>query len=579
MMNNFTKIRELKKVLRSNGQGNLNGKPISYLLSRWRETYEYVDGITVKFVPLNPKYPANVAMYINLDADIWGLDGAEIETYPAFFEDYLLRYYSNLLGELSEKYTANNKLERLLSKIQCQKPDCRILRRSGLLYNKETSTFVLKLFVLFPTGAGVSILGERISRMITDILKTVEEGSTFLDREQLRERLSVYKKQIALREFCKEKGYVAFVADGSILPRKGDSEVPLESAVPFVSPERLRVTVSMEDGTVLFGMGIPKGITVITGAGFSGKTTLLEAIEAGIYNYVPGDGREFVVAEQSLAVTNAEDGRYVANEDISMFFSDIPFQNIRDFTTKHASGSISQAANIIEAIAGGSCLLTIDEDKSATNFMIRDGLMRRIVKDEVIIPFTDRIRSITEQKGVSTILVIGGSGEYLKIADTVILMHEYVATDVTDAVKALNLQVSEGMCPEFTERERTVLLTGKGTKSLLLQTVCTEDSKKVICGEYSVDMTAAASLKTNEQLHSLAWVLRNLLSKEEESEECLNSVGEEYAERLFAELENEQRTSNPVYRGWWFDEIRKEEILMCVNRARGISFGGGSTYK
>lgn len=575
MENNYTRIRELKKVLRSNGQTNLNGKPISYLLSRWRETYEYTDGITVKFVPLNPKYPANVAMYINLDADILGLDGSEIKRYPVFFEDYLLRYYSVLLEELSEKYTQNNKLERLLSKIQCQKPDCRILRRSGLLYNKEERVFVMKLFVLFPTGAGVSILGERISRMTTDILKTVEEGSVFLDKAELQERFAVYKKQMALRAFCREKGYVAFLADGSRLPRKGDSEEPLETAVPFVSPERLRVTVLMEDGTELSGMGIPKGITVITGAGFSGKTTLLEAIEAGIYNHVPGDGREFVVAEQSLAVTNAEDGRYVANEDISMFFSDIPFQDIRNFTTKHASGSISQAANIIEAIAGGSRLLTIDEDKSATNFMIRDELMRRIVKDEVIIPFTDRIRSITEQKGVSTILVIGGSGEYLKIADTVILMNQYVATDVTEEVKALNLPVIEGGCSVVEENERTVLLTGEGTKALLLQTVCTEDSKKVICGEYSVDMTSVPSLKSNEQLHSLAWVLRKMLSKEEESSECLNGIGEEYAERLFAELENEQTISNPVYRGWWFDEIRKEEIMMCVNRARGISFEGG----
>ncbi len=572
MMNDFTKIRELKKVLRSNGQGNLNGKPVSYLLSRWREHYEYVDGITVKFVPLNPKYPANVAMYINLDADILGLDGSEIEQYTAFFEDYLLRCYSVLFEELSEKYTANNKLERLLSKIQCQKPDCRILRRSGLLYIREEHAFVVKLFVLFPTGAGVSILGERISRMITDILKNVEEGIAFLDKAELRERLEIYKKQVALRAFCKENGYVAFVADGSILPRKGDSEEPLETAVPFVSPERLRVTVPMEDGTELSGMGIPRGITVITGAGFSGKTTLLEAIESGIYNHVPGDGREFVVAEQSLAVTNAEDGRYVANEDISLFFSEIPFQDIKNFTTKHASGSISQAANIIEAIAGGSCLLTIDEDKSATNFMICDELMRRIVKNEVIIPFTDRIRSITEQKGVSTILVIGGSGEYLKIADTVILMHRYVAEDVTEEVKALNLPVSESACTEVTESERTVLLLGEGTKSLLLQTVCRSDSKKVICGEYTVDMTAVPSLKTNEQLHSLAWVLRSMLSKEEESAEHLGNIGEEYAEWLFKELEKEQRISNPVYRGWWFDEIRKEEILMCVNRARGICF-------
>ncbi|MBQ3029067.1 MAG: AAA family ATPase, partial [Lachnospiraceae bacterium] len=516
---NFIKIRELKKVLRSNGQGNMNGKPVSYLLSRWRETYEYTDGITVKFVPLNPKYPANVAMYINLDAEFLENDTEEIKRYTVFFEDYLLRYFSVLFEELSEKHTTNNKLERLLTKIRCQKPDCRIMRRSGLLYNKEDNTFVLKLFVLFPTGAGVSILGERISRMITDILKTVAESITFLDKTELRKRLTVYKKQVVLRAFCREKGYVAFVADGSVLPRKGDSEEPLETAVAFVSPERLRVTVIMEDGRSISGMGIPKGITVITGAGFSGKTTLLEAIEAGIYNHVPGDGREFVVAEQSLAVTNAEDGRYVANEDISMFFSDIPFQNIRNFTTKHASGSISQAANIIEAIVGGSRLLTIDEDKSATNFMIRDELMRRIVKNEVIIPFTDRIRSIAEQKGVSTILVIGGSGEYLKIADTVLLMHQYVATDVTEEVKALKLPVSVGVCSGVMERERTVLLTGKGTKSLLLQTVCTEDSKKVICGEYSVDMTAISSLKSNEQLHALAWALRNLLSKEEESAE------------------------------------------------------------
>ncbi len=573
--NEIIKIRELKKALRTNGQGgNLNGKPVSYLLSRWRETYEYTDGITVKFAPLNYKYPANVAMYINIGADCLGTDASEVEQYTTFFEDYLLRYFSNLFGELGEKYTTNNKLERLLSKIQCQQPDCRIMRRSGLLYRKEAQTFVLKLFVLFPTGAGVTILGERIGRMITDILKTIEEGCAFIDKAELRERLELYKKQLALRSFCLEKGYVAFVADGSILPRRGDSEEPLETAVPFLSPETMRVKVPMEDGTELSGMGIPKGITVITGAGFSGKTTLLEAIEAGICNYVPGDGREFVVAEQSLAVTNAEDGRYVANEDISMFFSDILYQDIRNFTTKHASGSISQAANIIEAIAGGSSLLTIDEDKSATNFMIRDELMRRIVKDEVIIPFTDRIRSITEQKGVSTILVIGGSGEYLKIADTVILMNQYVAEDVTEEVKELALPDSAEAEPAFTENERTVLLPGEGTKSLLLHTVCTEDSKKVICGEYSVDVTAVPSLKSNEQLHSLAWVLRCMLSKEEESSEHLRTVSGEYARRLFAELEQEQMMSNPVYRGWWFDEVRKEEIFMCVNRMRGVCFEG-----
>lgn len=142
--NEIIKIRELKKALRTNGQGgNLNGKPVSYLLSRWRETYEYTDGITVKFAPLNYKYPANVAMYINISADCLGTDASEVEQYTPFFEDYLLRYFCKLSGELSEKYTTNNKTERLLSKIQCQQPDCRIMRRSGLLYRKEAKAFVL----------------------------------------------------------------------------------------------------------------------------------------------------------------------------------------------------------------------------------------------------------------------------------------------------------------------------------------------------------------------------------------------------------------------------------------------------
>lgn len=143
----------------------------------------------------------------------------------------------------------------------------------------------------------------------------------------------------------------------------------------------------------------------------------------------------------------------------------------------------------------------------------------------------------------------------------------------------MNLAVSEEAYPVKMESERTVLLSGEGTKSLLLQTVCTEDSKKVICGEYSVDMTAISSLKTNEQLHSLAWILRSLLAKEEESEERLNSIGEEYADRLFAALEKEQMSSNPLCRNWWFAEIRKEEILMCVNRARGICFSGVGVKK
>ncbi len=564
------KIRNLKNRLKSNGSG-LNSKPISYLSCVWNEIYEYIDGITVRIVPISYKFPANVSMYINIDAGYFGLDPKIVEQYATFYEDHLLRFFNESFADIIEQYTVDNKIERLLSKIQIEKPDSRVIRRSGLVYNSEERYFTLKLFVLFPTGSGISILGIRMAKMITDIMRVAEESTYLLDRKELDNSLVVYKKQRAIRKYCADNGIVAFVADGSCLPRKDNSDKPLEGAIPFSSPESLRCEISTEDGLIM-GMGVPKGITVITGAGFSGKTTLLEAIQEGIYDHIPGDGREFVVAEKSLVVTNAEDGRYVANENISMFFSDMPFQNVCDFSTKHASGSVSQASNIVEAVLGGSKLLTIDEDKSATNFMIRDEIMRHVVKNEVITPFTDRITDVSKVKGVSVILVIGGSGEYLKIADTVIMMDRYVAEDVTGNVKSLVLKEINTKASNYSMSERILCLSGNGTENLLMRTVCSDESKRLSCGSYSADLTTIPTVKNNEQLHSLARAVRFVLSAEGVISKDLCGLSSDLVAKLFKEIAREQLDSEPVYRGWWFDEVRSEDIMMCFNRLRGLDF-------
>jgi predicted ABC-class ATPase len=186
------------------------------------------------------------------------------------------------------------------------------------------------------------------------------------------------------------------------------------------------------------GLGIPKGVTLIVGGGYHGKSTLLRALERGVYPHIPGDGREYVVTSSDTVKIRAEDGRRVEQVDISPFISDLPYgRSTIAFSTDDASGSTSQAANIIEAIEVGAKVLLLDEDTSATNFMVRDARMQALVhkENEPITPFLDRVRELYDLLGVSTILVMGGSGDYFDVADTVIMMRDYLPYDVTDSAK------------------------------------------------------------------------------------------------------------------------------------------------
>jgi predicted ABC-class ATPase len=237
-----------------------------------------------------------------------------------------------------------------------------------------------------------------------------------------------------LRRQLPDLGLVAFAADGSVLPREsGASDRPLrESAVPFEGPEELRVSVELPNRGEVTGMGIPEGVTLVAGGGFHGKSTLLSALSWGVYDHVPGDGREYVVTRADAVKIRAEDGRSVAGVDISAMIGELPGGgSTENFSTPNASGSTSQAANIAEALEIGTSLLLVDEDTSATNFMIRDERMRELVKKEPISPFIDLVRPLHRTLGVSTVVVVGGVGDYLDVADRVILMEDYEPGDAT----------------------------------------------------------------------------------------------------------------------------------------------------
>lgn len=314
-------------------------------------------------------------------------------------------------------------------------PGQEILERSSVVI--DDSEVQIRLTFGFP-AAGRRVKGALAARLLVDDLPDLVRFSVLgknLDRESLAEHVITYTDFLWLQNSLTHDGLIGFVANGSVLARaSGDSDRPLAQAVPFESPESLQVELTTPSGRVLKGMGIRKGITLIVGGGYHGKSTVLKALERGVYAHVPGDGREFVITAADAMAVRAEDGRAVTGVNIGPFISNLPGGiDTSDFSTSNASGSTSQAANVAEALEIGTSALLMDEDTSATNFMIRDTAMKELVapRFEPITPFVDRVRAMYDELGVSTVIVMGGSGAFFSEADTVIALNEYVPQDVT----------------------------------------------------------------------------------------------------------------------------------------------------
>ncbi|MCD8023554.1 MAG: ABC-ATPase domain-containing protein [Lachnospiraceae bacterium] len=338
-------------------------------------------------------------------------------------------------------------------------------------------------------------------------LETLRVGQGDLDAV-----IALADDQQYVREALDGLGLVAFVADGSILPREsGVSQHPMKNAVVFKSPESLAVTLALPHRGNVRGMGIKKGITVIAGGGFHGKSTLLKALERGVYNHIPGDGRELVITDQSAFKLRAEEGRCIHDTDISMFINNLPSHaDTAHFSTENASGSTSQAANTVEALSAGSRLLLIDEDTSATNFMVRDVRMAKLVSDEKepITPFIRKIRGLYQDFGVSTVLVVGSSGDYLEVADTVLQMDCYVAKDVT--ARAAEIVRSE-RADKKTHAENAVCTEADGMMAQApdADTTCLKEEKRIACG-----MTLSKAKTADNAVLKAAWLKKPVRAKQ-----------------------------------------------------------------
>ena len=298
-------------------------------------------------------------------------------------------------------------------------------------------------------GDGRKIQAELAAEILTMVMPDLVSAGLYYnkgDEPAMQEHYRVLAERKEILEQLDVRGLCAFVPDGAVLPRaSGLSEMPLEGAVPFVAPDGLAVTLNV-CGREIRGMGIPKGITVITGGAFHGKSTLLQALTRAVYPHVPGDGREGIVVDETALRVGVEDGRSVRETDLSMFVRDLPGGvSTKCFTTLSASGSTSEAANLLEAMEAGSRTFFIDEDSSAVNFLIRDVRVRKLLGDErePLIPLTDRIRGLAEA-GMNFILVAGACGDYLDIADNIIVMANYRA----ECAKSTALAAANRECGE-----------------------------------------------------------------------------------------------------------------------------------
>lgn len=420
---------------------------------------------------------------------------------------------------------------------------------------------------------------QAVDLLCRQIPELVHKAMSDYTPRDLAQHLQTADQQQAIREYLRTHGMVAFVANGSILPRQsGVSSLPLQASttVPFQSPLQLEVAISVPHRKEpIRGMAVPQGITLIVGGGYHGKSTLLQAIERGIYNHVAGDGREFVLTEESAVKIRAEDGRSIQKVNISPFISNLPFdRSTTAFSSEDASGSTSQAANIMEALESGSRLLLIDEDTSANNFMVRDSKMQQLVhKDkEPITPFVDKVRQLYEEHGVSTILVLGGSGDYFAVADHVLMMDSYEAVEVTQQAKRI---AGEGELREKEGGERFGPVTARVPLPASFSferkgrdKVDAKGLKQIIAGQQELNLSYLEQLVDPSQTRALAAMLK-AVRQCTDGKKTLTAI----IQLIYARIEQEGLDGLGEYPGQHPGDLalpRRQELAAAINRLRTL---------
>lgn len=486
--------------------------------------------------------------------------------------DYLTRQFDRAAQQLSSRRGTGKSGLIAITRVGQE-----VLARTAALINAER---VEIRFVVGLPARGRQILGRQAAEMLCDDIPEIVANAlkyASLNAQTIQQHVETIEDADWLRDRLLEQNLVAFVADGAILPRHSgvDDRPLLEEAVPFQSPPSLQVEFDCPNRGKITGMGIPAGVTLIVGGGYHGKSTLLRAIEVGVYSHIPGDGREFVVTNPAAVKTRAEDGRSIVGTNISPFINQLPQgRSTTRFSTANASGSTSQAANIIEALEAGAKVLLVDEDTAATNFMIRDRRMQQLIsKDkEPITPFIDKVRQLYEEYQVSTILVMGGSGDYFDVADTVIAMDNFQPQDVTAQAKEIARQQTSDRAPEGGSQFGTItprvpiassIDPSRGKRAVKVKV---RDVDEVAFGMEDIDLSAVEQIVDAGQLRAIAAAI--VYAKERYIDQ--KCALPEILDRVIADIERQGLDVITEFPQGDLVSFRRFELAAALNRLRTL---------
>ena len=492
----------------------------------------------------------------------------QTRTREVALRDYLTRQFEQAARDVSSRRgTGKSGL------IAIARTGQEILERTSVFIDDESVE--IRFLVGLP-ARGRRILGRGAVEMLCEEIPKVVETLRYssLDSPTIQKHVETAEDADWLRQQLPKHGLVAFIANGAILPRRSgvDARPLLEETIPWQTPDSLSVKFSCPNRGLIEGTGIPVGITLIVGGGYHGKSTLLRAIELGVYNQIPGDGRELVVTDPAAVKIRAEDGRSIAGVDISPFINHLPQnRSTSQFSTANASGSTSQAANIIEALEAGAKVLLVDEDTAATNFMIRDRRMQQLIaKDkEPITPFIDKVRQLYQDYGVSTILVMGGSGDYFDVADTVIAMENFQPDNVTESAKAVAQQYATERASEGGQRFGIItprvplaesIDPSRGRRAVKLKV---RDVDEIAFGTQEIDLAAVEQIVDAGQLRAIAAAI---VYAKRYLDRPLSAI----LERVMADIDAQGLDVLSAFPQGDLAQFRRFELAAALNRLRGL---------
>ena len=558
----------LNQITSLDGKGyktykNLQGKSFSFGL--FQLTFEHVQGDPFAA-------PSRLSIKIGLKTAGFSKTHYENPLRKLALEDHLLREVDRHVQKCRGKIKGSGRS----GEVAVQSPGQKIIRRSGMHIKDDSMT--LTLFAGLP-GDGRRVLAEECTRLFSEILPPVWEESLLaksLDMNQVQRALDTLEDYSALSQLLAQNHWASFVADGSLLPRaSGVSDLPLKKGgVIFSAPEELSAEVHLPHSGKVRGMPIPLGITLIVGGGFHGKSTLLKAMQDAVYPHVAGDGREYIATQPTAVKIRAEDGRSVQPINVSGFMDNLPLiASTKNFSTVSASGSTSQAVNILEAIEAGSSLLLMDEDTCATNFMIRDARMQALIasNQEPITPLVDRIGELHKDLGVSTLLVMGGSGDYFDSADQVIAMESFQPKLVTAKAKQI-VQENPGSrktetsqpLPKVPMRTRNLstLDFSRGKKTCVIQT---QKLTALILGRTEIDVRYVEHLVEMGQLELCGWILKQLKDRQGKDPNVSNN---EAIKNILEAIETGELESVTPFNNGLLALPRLQDVMAVLNRLR-----------